>query len=310
MSPRAVICIVGPTATGKTALAIELARRIGGEIVSADSMQVYRGMAVLSQAPGPAEKKRARHHLVGYLDPRREASVADFRRGAVRAIRAIEKKGKVPIVVGGSGLYVKALIDGLAPAPPADEAFRARMSAYAARYGSARLHARLAKVDPVSASRIHPHDVRRITRALEIPHTCGRTMTELAALTRGLKDERAVFLFGLTCPRDRLYRVIERRCDAMLATGAVREVKRLTRLKLSKTAEAILGYREIAGYLRGDYDLARAAELMKMNTRRFAKRQLSWFRQDARIRWFDVSRRSRPAIAGAIMRSVCRQTSR
>ena len=304
ISANTLIFVVGPTAIGKTRLSIALARKLRGEIVSCDSMQLYKGAGILSQAPTAAERKKVRHHLVGVLDPRTDCTVALYRTKAMRAIRSILKKGKTPITVGGSGLYVKALIDGLFPAPPADDVFRGRMERLAARRGSAALHERLVKIDPVSAARIHPNDMRRIIRALELYHITGKTMTEHAALTQGLKDVYKICLVGLTRPRDQIYTAIDARVERMFASGAVAEARRLSRRKISKAAAALLGFKEIGGYLRGEYSLEEAKELLRMNTRRFAKRQLAWFRADKRIRWFSVSRSRDSELVKKITRYV------
>lgn len=299
-----VIFVVGPTATGKTELAVRLAEKIRGEIVSCDSMQVYRGMPILSQAPGEKDMRSVRHHMVGMIDPVKEFSVASFRRKANRAIDSVVKRGRIPVVAGGTGLYVKALIDGLFEAPGADIEFRARMRRYAARYGSARLHAKLANIDPASADLIHPNDIRRTIRALEIFELTGRTMTELKSLTSGLAEKYDVKVFGLDVRRDRLYSRIGARVDSMFDGGVVAEVKRLLRKNLSKTARAALGLKEICGYLKGSYDLETAKDMLKMNTRRFAKRQLTWFRADKRIRWFDISRNTAAKISMRIAKEV------
>lgn len=299
-----VIFIVGPTAIGKTRLSVKLARLLKGEIISCDSMQVYRGMRVLSQAPSPEERSRIRHHLAGILDPRKEYSVAVFRKRATALIRSVVGREKVPIVVGGSGLYVKALVDGLFPSPKADVGFRSKMQKFASRYGSARLHAKLAKVDPEAAGSIHPNDTRRIIRALEIHHSTGRTMTELKARTKGLGDHYDIKIFGLTAPRQEIYARIGSRIDKMFEARLVGEVKRLRKKRVSKTAKAALGYKEVSGYLDGEYGLENAKYLLKMNTRRFAKRQLTWFRADKGIQWFDVTKQSDAAIIKKIGRDV------
>ncbi len=300
----AIVFVVGPTAIGKTSLAVKLAKKIKGEIISCDSMQIYKGMDILSQAPSKREKKSARHHLVGILDPVKDYSVAHFRKRAVSVIRSIINRKKVPIVAGGSGLYMKALIDGLFPSPPGDMKFRNRMQKFASRYGSKRLHDRLLKIDPGSAGKIHPNDVRRIIRALEIFETTHRTMTELKESTKGLKDHYNIKVFGLTAPRERIYNRIDSRVDEMFASGAVREAKRLGKKKLSQTASAVLGLKEISGYLRGEYDIEDARDMVKMNTRRFAKRQLTWFRSDKRIRWFDITKKTGKYIIKQIAKEV------
>lgn len=299
---RVLIFIVGPTAIGKTRLSIKLAGRINGEIISCDSMQVYRGMRILSQAPTISERKNVRHHLTGVLDPKKEYSAALFMKRAAVVIKSIIGKKKNPIIVGGSGLYVKALIDGLFPSPEADSKFRRKMEAFVARYGSNPLHKRLAKLDPDRAKHIHPNDARRIIRALEISHSTGRTMTEIKNQTKGLKDEYDIKIFGLTRPREDIYSNINLRIEGMFKAGLLKEVQRLTKKVLSKTARGVLGFKEISGYLNGEYEIKEAKEIFKRNTRRFAKRQLTWFRADDRIEWFDLGRLSAEAIVRGIIK--------
>lgn len=307
---KKLIFIVGPTATGKTCLAIKLADRLHGEIISADSMQIYKGMSVISQAPTSLQRKTVKHHLVNLLNPERESNAASFRAMAIRAIKTVIKKKKMPIIVGGSGLYIKALIDGLFPSPEADMAYREKLYRYTARHGSAELHARLAKIDPVSSGRIHPNDTRRIIRALEIYHLTGRTMTDLAAETKGLEDEYDIFIFGLNKPRKKLYSGIDERVERIFRDGAVKEVERLSDKKPSRTAAAALGFTEISGYLSGRYGLDEAKAMLAKNTRNFAKRQLTWFRADKRIKWFDVSRASETEIIRKIIKVTRAQSHR
>lgn len=286
----AVIFIVGPTAIGKTRLSVKLAKIINGEIISADSMQVYRGMRILSQSPGVAERSGVRHHLVLMLVPSKEYNVSTFRKKATDAIKSIIRRGKVPIVVGGSGLYLRALVEGLFPSPEADMEFRRKAEKFIKKYGSAKAHKKLTDIDPGSAANIHPNDARRIIRALELYHTTGKTMTELKADTRGLKDEFRIISFGLIRPREEMYRLIEDRVDKMFDSGIVKEVKKLLKGRLSRTASAVLGLKEIEGYLNGEYDLAGAKDILKTNTRRFAKRQMTWFRANKNIRWIDIKK--------------------
>jgi len=299
-----IIFIVGPTAIGKTSLSIKLARSINGEVISADSMQIYGGMKILSQAPAIAERNKIRHHLIGTLDPRREYSVAIFRNKASTAIDSIIRRKKIPIVVGGSGLYVKALIDGLFPAPEADSMFRKKMEGFVSRYGSRRLHKKLSKIDPEAAEKIHPNDARRIIRALEIYNSTGKTMTELKQKTKGLKEAYKIKIFGLTGPRESIYSRIDSRVDHMFDSGILDEVKKLKRKHLSKTANAVLGFKELSGYLNSEYDLGAAMSLMKTSTRHFAKRQLTWFEADGRIKWFDVNKFSEAKIISKIIQEV------
>ena len=299
-----IIFVVGPTAIGKTRLAVKLAKRIHGEIISCDSMQVYKGMRILSQVPNISERKGVMHHLAGVLDPGKEYNAAIFSRKAVRVIRAIIKKRKIPIVVGGSGLYAKALIDGIFPSPKADYAFRSDMNTFVSHHGSPCLYKRLSKIDASTAKAIHPNDARRIIRALEIYHSTGKTMTELKGETKGLADTNDIRIFGLTMPREDIYENINRRVDKMFGEGIVNEVKALKKRNLSKTAKAVLGLKEITGYLDGENDLETAKRLLKRNTRRFAKRQLTWFRADKRVRWFDLKKYNDSIIIKNITKEV------
>ncbi|MBI5124301.1 MAG: tRNA (adenosine(37)-N6)-dimethylallyltransferase MiaA [Candidatus Omnitrophica bacterium] len=296
VNKKAVLFIVGPTAIGKTELAIIFARRINGEIISSDSMQVYKGMDILSQSPDPAKIKKIRYHLVKFLAPQKEFNVAYFINKASILIDDIIRRGHVPIIAGGSGLYIKGLIDGLFPSPEADMRFRKKMFDSVALYGPRRLHKRLEKIDPEAAKLIHPNDSRRVIRALEIWHSTGKTMTELKSQTRGISGKYNIKIFGLTAPREDIYSNIDSRVDRMFKAGLVNEVQRLSKKNLSQTAKAILGFKEITGYLNKEYDLKNARDLLKRNTRHFAKRQLTWFKGDKRIKWFDVDRISEKEI--------------
>ncbi len=304
LSKDKIVFIVGPTAIGKTSLAVKLASKIKGEIISCDSMQVYRGIKILSQAPALRETGKVPYHLINFLSPAKEFSVARFIKMGRRLIREIIARKRTPIIAGGSGLYIKGLIDGLFPSPEADNKFRKRMYVLAKCQGSRYLHRKLKVIDPISAAAIHENDAKRIIRALEIWHSTGKTMTELKKETKGIGGIYNIKMFGLTAPRDIIYERINGRVDDMIRAGAVKEAKKISKKKLSKTAGTILGLRELSDFLGGEYDLNTAIELMKRNTRRFAKRQLTWFRADKRIRWFDVSQMSEAAIAKAIIKKI------
>jgi len=280
-----VYFLVGPTASGKTALSIKLARRLDAEIISCDSMCVYKGLDVLSSKPTRADRKKVRHHLIDIISPAREFSVSEYRRLALEAVEDILDRGKVPLFVGGSGLYVKAVVDGLFPSGKKDRVFRTKQEGLAKRYGKAYLYKKLKRIDPVGAKKIHPNNLRRVIRALEIYHTEGKRPSELRKGTVPIKHK--VKIFGLSMERDRLYRNIDKRVESMFKEGIVQEVKRLSRTRLSVTARKALGYKEILGYLKGRYSLEEAKALLKKNTRRFAKRQLTWFRVDQRIQWIE-----------------------
>lgn len=285
-----VIIIVGPTAIGKTRLAVKLARKIKGEIISADSMQVYKHIDIISQKPTKLESSSARHHLVSFLNPSDEYNAGIFSGLAQEKIKNIIKRKKAPIVVGGSGFYVKALIDGIFPSKPKDENLRTKLKEIAEQKGALFLHDMLKRVDPVSAGKIHPNDIKRLIRALEIYETTKKTKTSLKVATKGIKDSYDIKIFGLITDRKKLYQLIDKRVDLMFKKGIVREVKKLLRRKLSITSTHALGIKEIEGYLAKKYDIKRANELLKRNTRRFAKRQLTWFRTDSRIIWLDVDK--------------------
>ncbi|MDH7602845.1 MAG: tRNA (adenosine(37)-N6)-dimethylallyltransferase MiaA [Armatimonadota bacterium] len=301
--PR-VIAIVGPTAVGKTATAIELVSRIGGEIVSADSMAVYQGMDIGTAKPTADERKLARFHLIDVADPAKPFSVGEYQRLAQAAIEDIIGRNPPAIVVGGSGLYVKAAIDGLALwIPPRNEELRRSLLEQAQKLGNEAVHSRLAEVDPELAAKIHPNNLKRVIRALEIYEATGLPPSVLFKKDANRKpaypDAR---LFGLTMRRETLYARINERVDAMIAAGLIQEVAALIRRGIDRTLPSMqgLGYKEIAGYLAGEYTLDQAVDLLKRNTRHFAKRQLTWFRADKRIKWIDVENRTASEVARII----------
>ncbi len=286
--PR-VVFIVGPTASGKSAVALHLAERRACGFVSADAMQIYKGMDIVTDRPSPATRRRAPHALIGTVAPAREYNVAAFCRDARRAVRAILGRKRCPVVVGGTGLYIQALVDGFFEGPSADAHVRGRLEREAREKGKGVLHERLLCVDPVAAERIGPHNARRIIRALEVHELTGQPLSELQKNKKGLKGECDVLLFGLRREREDLYARIDRRVDAMLGRGLVDEVKSLLKKKLGTTAYCCIGIREVEGYLNGRYGLDEAVRLIKRNTRHFAKRQMTWFRKNRDIVWLDVA---------------------
>lgn len=303
-----VIAIVGPTAVGKTATAIELVKQIGGEIVSADSMAVYRGMDIGTAKPTQEERKLARFHLIDVVDPTEFFSVGQYQTLAHAAIDDIIERNPPAIIVGGSGLYVKAAIDGLAIwIPPRNEELRRRLIEQAKAQGKESLHAKLAEVDPELAKKIHPNNLKRVIRALEIYEATGIPLS--AIFERDAKRQPRypdVPIFGLIMRREALYSRIEERVDAMIAAGLVEEVAELLKRGIDTNLPSMqgLGYKEIAGYLNGKYTLEEAIDLLKKNTRRFAKRQLTWFRADKRIKWLDVENRSASEVATLIRQEL------
>lgn len=287
-----LLVLVGPTAVGKTKMSLSIAHKFNCEIISGDSMQVYRYMDIGTAKLPEHQREGIPHHMIDIVNPDEPFSAADFQQKAHERIAAIHRRGRLPFIVGGTGLYVEALCYGFEFSPSAggDEAFRDEMKQYAARYGAQALHDRLREVDPQSAERLHPNDQRRIIRALEIFRATGRPMSEWLAGQAKVSPYQ-LCLIGLTMERELLYRRIEQRVDEMIREGLVEEVQRLLDLGYSADLTSMqgLGYKEIVGYLRGEYSLEEAVQLLKRNTRRFAKRQLSWFRHMKEIQWVDVT---------------------
>ncbi len=295
---KPLICILGPTAVGKTEIAIQLAQRLnvedsrnGTEIVSADSRQVYRGMDIGTAKPTLQQRQAVPHHLIDCVDVDETFSVADYQRLADAAIAEIHRCGKRVMVVGGAGLYFRALIDGLFEGPGADAAIRARLRREAEEHGTAALHERLRRYDPESATRIHPNNLVRVIRALEVYELTGVPISTLQQQWKGAEARYAFRAFGLNLPRETLYRRIERRVDQMIADGLIEEVQGLLNQGYPRHCVALqsFGYKEIVDYLDGKQVLDSAIALLKQNTRRFAKRQLTWFRNDQRIEWVERS---------------------
>ncbi|MBU3912438.1 MAG: tRNA (adenosine(37)-N6)-dimethylallyltransferase MiaA [Candidatus Omnitrophica bacterium] len=278
-----VYFLIGPTASGKTELSLKLAKRLNAEIISCDSMCVYKGMDILTSKPSPFARKKIRHHLIDLISPAEEFSAAKYRKLALEAVEGILKRGKTPLFTGGSGLYIKAVVDGLFPSSKKDARFRKRQEQLAEKYGGKYIYNKLKKIDPVEAGKIHPNNVRYVIRALEIYHTEKKRPSELRKRREPLKHK--VKMLGIQMDRAALYKNIEDRVDQMFKEGIVEEVKRLSKIRLSVTAKNAIGYSEALGYLKGRYSLEEAKDLLKKNTRHFAKRQITWFRSDPRIQW-------------------------
>jgi tRNA dimethylallyltransferase len=284
-----ILAVVGPTGSGKTALAIDLAVRLDTEIISADSMQVYRGMEIGTAAPTLEQLATVRHHFVGMLEPDQEFSAGEFRRLAREVVEGLNARGRVAVVVGGSGLYISALIDGLFEGPPKDDEIRSKLHAEAE--SGVELFERLKGVDPEYAASILPGDLRRIVRALEVHELTGRPISALHHEHQERTGEYSAVQVALDYPREELYRRINERVDAMVAAGFADEVKSLLDRGYRAEIERLrsVGYREIAAYIDGAKSLDEAVEATKQQTRRFAKRQLTWFRADGRIHWMPVA---------------------
>lgn len=299
--------IVGPTATGKTDVAAALAQDLKAEIVSCDAMQVYKELSLLTAKPSPGVLKTARHHLVGIVSVKENWDVVSFRKKALRAIAAIERKNKLPLVVGGSGLYMAILLDGIFEEKDKGRslAVRARIKSEAERLGPEALHERLKNVDPVSAAGIHAHDARRIIRALEVFETHGTPISALKEKRQGLWDSHDVKIFALSMDRSELYARINARVDRIFEQGVEKEVKAIAKTKIGQTASGVIGLKEIQMRLEGKLALESARELIKRHTRRYAKRQLTWFRKDKRIHWITISPGEGPSsVAKRILKQI------
>ncbi len=284
-----LLCIIGPTATGKTETAVTVAEAIGGEIVSADSMLVYRYMDIGTAKPTPEEKRGIPHHMIDIVDPDENFTVAVYARIVCELIPAIWRKGKVPILVGGTGLYIRSVVDGFnfSVSGP-DITYRKSLEDYLSLKGANELHALLVAVDPDAAARLHPNDTKRIIRALEVFHQTGKPMSSLSNST--VHTDYNLLMFGLTMDREKLYRRINDRVDLMIDRGLVDEVRGLWSkgYDQSMTSMQGLGYKEILYFLKGEMTLQESLDTLKRSTRRFAKRQFTWFKRDNRIKWLDI----------------------
>ncbi|MBR1833602.1 MAG: tRNA (adenosine(37)-N6)-dimethylallyltransferase MiaA [Ruminiclostridium sp.] len=278
----AVVC--GPTASGKTALAVDLALKFGGEIVSADSMQIYKGMDIASAKPTEEEKKGVPHHIMDFLEPTEAFSVADYVEMARKVIADIHARGKLPVICGGTGLYINSLIDNIEfDDTGSDPGFRAEMNALAAEKGNGHLLGMLAKVDPECAAQLHENNLKRIIRALEVYHISGKTMSEQKAASRLNPSPYEPCMMMIDHPREVLYERIDSRVDVMLEAGLIEEAREFFTHNDYVTASQAIGYKELRPYIDGVLPLEECVETLKRETRRYAKRQLTWFKKDSRI---------------------------
>jgi len=300
-----LLVILGPTATGKSDLALAVAERLHGEIISGDSMQVYRGMDIGTAKVPEQERRGIPHHLLDIWDPAVPFSVADFRELALAAIAAISARGRLPLLAGGTGLYIDSLLYpyNFAPAGAAQPELRRRLQEEYNELGGESLHARLKAVDPEAAERIHPHDARRLIRALEVQAGSGRAISDFQKEATPAPDLRPL-IAGLRLERGQLYQRIDRRVEQMIAAGLIAEVQKLLEQGISRDAVSMqgIGYRQVAAYLAGERSREEAIELIKRDTRRFAKRQMTWFKRNDAIRWFDIDHYRGE---GSLERAVC-----
>jgi len=288
-----VIVIFGPTASGKTRLSIELAKKIGGEIISADSMQIYKLMDIGTAKPSRDEMDGIKHYMIDEVYPDEEFSVAKFKKLALEYIKNIISKGKIPIIVGGTGLYINSLIYNIDFSEvETDWNLRKKLKREDDEKGNAYLHDKLKAIDPDAAAKIHVNDVKRIIRAIEVYELTGKTISYHQKVSRLNPPEYNYIKIGLTMNREKLYDRINKRVDVMLENGLVDEVKKLVELGYDKNAIAMqgLGYKEILAYIRGECSLAEAVEILKRETRRYAKRQITWFKRIEDVYWIDLDR--------------------
>ena len=305
-----IIAIVGPTGSGKSDTAIWLCQQINGEIVSMDSMQIYRRMDIGTAKPTPDQLKMVPHHLIDIADPDELFTVSAYREKAFHAINDILSRGKLPILVGGTGLYLNAISYEMSMGETgADSSIRAELNRIAAEdNGPSILHQRLEQVDPTSAKRLHENDVRRVIRALEVYLTTGKPLTDHADDT---KEERPyhVLVYGLSLPREKMYARINERVDEMIKNGLVDEVRALLDSGIEPRKEGgamqAIGYKEIVSALRNEISIESAIALIKQSSRRYAKRQWTWFRRDERTRWFDWTKfDSREGMLNSLLESI------
>ena len=289
--------LTGPTASGKTSAAIELARRIGAEIASLDSMAVYRGLDIGTAKPTADERQAVAHHLIDLIEPDQEFSLAEYLEAARRSVEDIASRGRLTLFVGGTPLYLKGLLRGVFEGPPADWELRRRLQGQAREQGPEWLHARLAAVDPVSAARLHPNDARRLIRALEVFEKTGQPISHWQQQFDRARPAEACKVFVLDWPRDVLYARIDARVEQMFAAGLVAEVEAVLKAgkAFGRTARQALGYRETLEFLEGQRGLSETIELVKTRTRQFAKRQLTWFRSLSECRWIAMDESLSPA---------------
>lgn len=288
MKPELLV-IVGPTAVGKTRLSVRLAKQFHGEIISGDSMQVYRGMDIGTAKIMPGEMEGIPHHLINICEPDQLFSVQEYQQLARQRITEITERGQLPMLVGGTGLYIESVVhDYNMPHVKENTALRKELKEMAQREGKEALHQRLKNVDPVQAGKLHPNDIRRVIRALEVYHLTGKPFSELKR--KGTSPFNTLWI-GLTMPRELLYERINRRVDDMIASGLVDEVKQLWSkgYRLHLTSMQAIGYKEIMNYLEGDISFDEAVQMIKQGSRKYAKRQLSWFRRLSEIHWFDIT---------------------
>ena len=313
-----ILAVVGPTASGKSALAVKLAQAYGGEVVSCDSMQIYRRMDVGTAKPTEEEREGIPHHLIDCIEPDAPFSCADYVKAAQEIVKDIVSRGKLPVFCGGTGLYLDAFLrGGHFEETQGDPALRESLAAFAEEHGNAALHARLAAIDPEAAIAIHENNVKRVIRAIEIYECTGMTKTQADIRSREPESPYDATVLGLRfLNREALYARINRRVDLMMEAGLLDETRRLLDegvFETNLTAAQAIGYKELLGYLRGEEPLCEAVERLKTATRRYAKRQMTWFSAKAYVNWIDMTENGETRSAKSVMEEadrIWKQTER
>ncbi|MFA5092933.1 MAG: tRNA (adenosine(37)-N6)-dimethylallyltransferase MiaA [Candidatus Omnitrophota bacterium] len=295
MLKKRVVFLVGPTGIGKSAVALSLAKKINAEIISCDSMQVYRAMDIVTSKVDAGQRKKVQHHLLNVIQPDQEYDVAKYRSQVLQVFDKLFLKEKIPLVVGGTGLYYSIIIDGLFAAVPEDKLIRKKLNQQLELKGSKYLYRKLIKVDLAASKRIHPNDSRRIIRALEVYLKTGKPISQLQKNRIGLGPEYEVKVFGLNTDRELLYKKIDQRVEQMFTLGLEKEVRLLLKRKLSKTAACAIGIKELKKYFQGKCSLEEAKRSMQQYSRNYAKRQLTWFKKDKRVQWINIYQKMTPS---------------
>jgi tRNA dimethylallyltransferase len=287
---RKSIVIVGPTCSGKTALSLILAKKLNSEIISADSRQIFKQLNIGTAKPKPSQLREIKHHYIDFLEPHKEYNVSSYENDALNVIERLIEKEKIPIVVGGSGLYIKSLVDGIFDTVDRDIEYRKKLMDYKKNFGNDYLHNLLKQVDPESASQMLPQNWKRVVRALEVFKITNRSIRQLQQEHKREKNIE-FFQFGLQWDRKILYQNIGKRVDEMLVEGLIDETKNILKMGLNLESNSLntVGYKEIISFINDEISLDKAIELIKRNTRRYAKRQMTWFNKDKRIKWIDMS---------------------
>ncbi len=296
---KPVVAIVGPTAIGKSRIAIEVATRLHTEILTADSRQVFRYMDIGTDKPTPKEQKGIPHRLIDLVNPDQPFNVGDFRRHAIQEISRLHQSGLLPLVVGGTGLYIRGLLRGLCPGPPPDWNIREALAQEARIHGPNVLHQRLQRVDPDLAQRLHPNDQPKIQRGLEVYQILGKPLSHIHGSHQFMEQPYPFLLIGLDMERQALYRRIERRVEWEIEKGLVQETQDLLNRGYSRELGSMkgLGYRQFSGFLEGEYAYDEAVRILKRDTRHFAKRQMTWFRKEPNITWLSLAEEDIPTNA-------------